>query len=125
MTQIERAFHEKWIKGVTLKLIVTVMISTITIIGTGVWAVAIAYTDLKQSFKDEKVASMQFTKDQISALRNEMNARFDTIKINQILFNYNTKLEIQKTRSQKQHTQFVTETRDRNGHIIQHPYQNN
>jgi len=116
MTQIERAFHEEWIKGVTIKLIVTVLISTITIIGTGVWAFAIAYTNLKQSVKDKNTESMQFTKDQINGLRNDMNARFDTIKINQIQFNYNTKLEIQKAKAQKTSNQFFTE-RMVSGHL--------
>lgn len=124
MTHIEQAFYEKSIKGVTVKLIITVMISTITIVASGVWAVSNAYSDLKQSLKDEKNQSMQFTKDQISTLRDEMNARFDTIKINQIMFNYNTKMDIQRNHNQSSVTGYVTETRAANGKVTPHRVSN-
>lgn len=124
MTHIEQAFHEKFIKGITIKLIVTVMLSTISIIGAGAWGVANAYSNLKQSIIDGNTKCMQFTKDQVSGLRLEMSSKFDTIKINQILFNYNTKLEIQSAKNEIQHRQGIrlATEKKKNGVITFIPY---
>jgi hypothetical protein len=133
MTAPDRAFHEKWIRGVTLKMIWGAALVIVSIIGGfiyGTWVVDNTLTDLKQSVKDGNAKCMQFTKDQVSGLRIEMNAKFDTIKINQIQFNYNTRLEIQKARADLQGNQLrrpmglVTEKKV-GGKITFVPYDNN
>lgn len=116
MTKTEQGFHEKYLKGITLKLIISVLLSTVSIVASGTYFGTKAIDNLTQSIKDASRDDKQFTKDQVSQLRSEMNAKFDTVKINLLQVNYQNKLELQNYRLHNK-TVLATEHRNPNGSI--------
>jgi len=100
----EQEFHKRSIKGINLSII----LSTAGILISGAWFGAMAYSNLQQSLIDLKTQglsnlqeSKQFTKDQVNGLRNEMNAKFDTVKMDQLRNHYETSRQLGELKSTK------------------------
>lgn len=112
----EQEFHKRSIKGITLGWIC----STAGIIITFTWFASQAYSGVQQmgiELKNQIIISSQdnkqFTKDQVNGLRNEMNAKFDTVKMDQLRSHYETTKQINS--SKREHVGLFTEKRTANG----------
>ncbi len=112
----EQEFHKRSIKGITWAFLAGMLSLTISI----TWGGAMAYNGVMNRFTnlENKVSQgnqdcKQFTKDQVSGLRNEFNGKLDTIRSSQITNSYETKLQLQGIRH---HTIFVTEQHTSGGH---------
>lgn len=115
MTGIEH----RQLKGITIKNMIVTIVCTASIVSS----VLTTYFGLKSDIKD--ISSTQETTNRVNEIRLKLLESQVTLLQQQMheLTDY-PKRDISSTQDRRS-TGYVTETRDRNGHIRQHPYNNN
>lgn len=118
MTQQEQAFHEKYIKGINLKLIFAVLIPTITIMATGGWYGAMLVNDVKNSIKDSQIKCTQYTDKRVDTLSSQLNQKIQKLKDDNMQSDYDLKLEIEKAKYHRQTGYYTEKYEYKNGKRI-------